>query len=255
MRSTGKVAKDADAWEPRNDPDGLYSSGIPDFDKLLGGGFRRGSLALYSADETVGLEDLDLMLFPTYLNFLYRSRGILAVLPSRDSPHGFRGRLTRYATRRRFDTRVRVIDYVGEDHGLSYVANLANAESEPLAKKAALAKVVQAEKVVQGGRQRPFLELNAFEVFDTLMGSERALKAFYYGIKRTRAMGNLAVGVLGPGVGCASGVRRMADAEFSLHREEVGLVIRGIRPSFPNFVVTPDPVAGAPHVAFVPRPN
>ena len=255
MRSAGKVGKEPGAWEPRKDPEGRYSSGIPDFDTLLGGGFRRGSVALFSTDESVGLEDLDLLLFPTYLNFLYQSRGILAVLPSRDSPHEFRARLTRFATRRRFDTRVRVIDYVGEDHGLSYVVNLANEGAEPLAKKAAVAKVVHAEKIVQGGRKHPFLELHAFEVFDTLMGSEKALKMFYYGIKRARAMGNLVVGLLGPGVGCAPGVRRMADAEFSLHREDLGLIVRGLRPAFPSFVVTADSVPGAPHVAFVPRPN
>jgi hypothetical protein len=255
MRSAGKAANDDAGWAPRDDPEGLFSSGIADFDKLLGGGFRRGSLALFSMDETVGLEELDLLLFPTYLNFLYQSRGILAVLPSRDSPHEFRARLTRYATRRRFDSRVRVIDYIGEDHGLSYVVNLATAEAEPLPRKAKVSKVIQAEKVVQGGRKRPFLELHAFEVFDTLMGSEKALKMFYYGVKRARAMGNLVAGLLGPGVGSAAGVRRMADAEFSLHRDEVGLVVRGVRPSFPTVVVTPDRVSGAPHVAFVPRPN
>ncbi len=119
MRGSGKGAKKTGEWTPVADPDGHYSSGIPDFDRLLGGGFRKGSLALFVMDESVGLEDLDLLLFPTYLNFLYQSRGILAVLPSRDSPHDFRGRFTHFATRRRFDTRVRVIDYIGEDHGLS----------------------------------------------------------------------------------------------------------------------------------------
>jgi len=241
-------------WTPVTDPDGRFSSGIPDFDRLLGGGFKRGSLALFTMDESVGLEDLDLLLFPTYLNFLYQSRGILAVLPSRDSPHDFRARLTRYATRRRFDTRVRVVDYIGEDHGLSYVVNLADAEANPLQKKAAIAKMVSAERQVQGNRKHPFIELHAFEVFDMLMGPEKALKMWYYGVKRARHMRNLVVGLMGPGLGSAAGVRRMADAEFALHRDEVGLIVRGVRPSFSSFVVTEDAGAGRPHVAFVPRP-
>jgi hypothetical protein len=237
------------------DPDGRYSSGIADLDRLLDGGFPRGSLALLSLDETVGLEDLDLLLFPTYLNFLYRSRGIMAVLPSRDSPHSFRARLTRYATRRRFDTRVRVMDYVGEDRGLSYVVSLADAEANPIRKKAAIAKVVAGERAVQGGRKNPFLELHAFEVFDTLMGTEKALKMFYYGIKRARMQGNLAVGILGAGLGCAAGVRRMADTELALHRDDFGLIVRGVRPEFPGYVVTEHPSLGPPHAAFVPRPS
>jgi len=255
MCPAARTTKTSAGWNPASDPDGRYSSGIADFDRLLDGGFPRGSLALFELDETVGLEDLDLLLFPTYLNFLYRSRGLMAILPARDSPHGFRARLTRYATRRRFDTRVRVMDYVGEDLGLSYVVNLTDAEQNPIKKRAAIAKVVAAEKTVQGGRKNSILELTAFEVFDTLMGSEKALKMFYYGVKRARMMGNLAVGILGPGLGCAAGVRRMADTEFALHHDDVGLIVRGVRPAFPGFVVTEEAARGRPHVAFVPRPT
>jgi len=262
MRETGPNGGEGSEWSPLSDPEGRFSSGIPDFDRILGGGFARGSMALFAIDETVGLDDLDLLLFPACLNFLYQSRGILAVLPSRDMPHAFRARLTRYATRRRFDSRVRIIDYVGEDEGPPYVVNVRNTQDDlrPRASKqkerqAAIAKVEAAERAVQGGRRNPFMELHAFEVFDTLLGTEKALRMFFHGIKRIRSIGNLGLGILAPGLGCASGVRRMADSEFSLHRDEVGLVIRGVRPAFPACVVTEDPQAGAPHVAFVPRPG
>ena len=250
-RSSGKRA--GVGWTPVSDPEGLYSSGIPDLDRLIGGGFRRGSEALFSIDETVGLEDLDLVFFPIFLNFLYQSRGVIAVLPARDAPHGFRARLTKYATRRRFDTRVRVIDYVGEDLGLSYVVNLAK-DGDPIPRERAVKLMVNAEKQVQGGHKRPFIEYTAFEVFDTLLGSEKALKMTYYGIKRVRNIGNLGIGLLRPGLGLAPGIRSAADTEFALHRDEVGLIIRGVRPTFPNFVVTEDSTRGRPYVSFVPRP-
>ena len=249
-------------WKPIPDPDGRYSSGIPDFDRLLGGGFAHGSMALYEMDETLGQEDLDLLLFPTVLNLLYHSRGVLAVLPSRDSPHEFRSRLSPFVTRRRFDNRVRVIDYVGEDEGPAYVVNLnAVGMSAPGVSKSekqrqlAASKMENAERAAQGHRKKSFLELMTFEVADTLMGSETAAKMFFYGVKRARSVGNLVIGLLGPGVGCEDAVRRMADTRFALHRDEVGLVIRGIRPSFPSHVVTRDLVAGPPHVDFVPRPS
>jgi len=260
MRASAKTSPRTDGWKPLPDPEGRYSTGIADFDRLLGGGFRRGSFALYTMDETVGLEDLDLLLFPTYLNILYHSRGIIGVLPSRDSPHDFRARMTRYVTRRRFDSRVRIVDYVGEDEGPPYVVNLASRgtvidTTSPTARKKAIAKMEEAERVVQGGRKKTFLETTAFEVFETLLGVDRALKMFFYGVKRTRAIGNLGIGLLGSGLGCAAGVRRLTDTEFELHRDEVGLIIRGVRPAFSGCVVTPDLQAGPPHVAFVPRPN
>jgi hypothetical protein len=253
MRERAKVAPKADGWNPIPDPDGRFSTGIADFDRLLGGGFRRGHFALFSLDETVGTEDLDLILFPTFLNVLYHSRGIIAMLPSRDSPGDFRARLTRFVTRRRFDSRVRVTDYIGEDEGAPYVVNMNI--TGPKARALATAKMVAAEKAVRGTRNKPFLELTAFEVFDTLLGSEAATKLFFRGIKRVRMLGNLGIGLLGPGLGCAAGVRRMVHTEFELHRNEVGLVIRGVRPSFPSYVVTADLHAGAPHVAFVPPPT
>lgn len=241
-------------WTPVNDIDGRYSSGIPDLDRLIGGGFRRGSETVFSIDETVGLEDLDLILFPVFLNFLYQSRGLLAVLPARDAPHAFRGRLTKYATRRRFDTRVRVVDYVGEDHGLSYVVNLAE-DGNPMSRASATKLMVNAERQVQGGHRKPFLEYTAFEVFDTLLGSEKALRTTYYGIKRVRTVGNLGIGILRPGLGLSSGIRSAADTELALHRDEVGLTVRGVRPRFPSHLAVPDPTRGLPHVAFVPRPG
>jgi GvpD gas vesicle protein len=262
MPKDANTAQGANGWEPIPDPVGRYSTGIPDFDRLLGGGFQRGSTALFRMDETVGTADLDLILFPAFLNFLHQSRGIVAVLPSRDSPHDYRARLTRYVTRRRFDSRVRICDYVGEDEGAPYVVNLHSRawgpkglSRTPKDKERALAKMVEAEKAVKGKGKKTFLELTAFEVFDTLIGSEDATRAFYYGFKRTRQLGNLGIGILSPGVGCAAGVCSMSDAEFELHRGDVGLIVRGVRPSFSSYVVTGDVQAGPPHVAFVPQPS
>jgi hypothetical protein len=252
---------DLNGWIPIDDPEGRYSTGIGELDRLLGSGFQRGSLALITMDEPVGLEDLDLLLFPTFLNKLYQSRGMIAMLPSRDSPRAFRTRLTRYVTRRRFDRRVRVVDYVGEDEGHPYVVNLnIGGDSVPpaaqrKARTRATAMKVEAERGIRGERRKPFIELTAFEVFESLLGTEKALQLFFQGIKRARQMQHLAIGLLGPGLSCAAAVRRMADTEFALHREEVGLIIRGIRPTFPGHVVIRDPRAGAPHVAFVPQPT
>ena len=213
-----------------------------------------------NTDETVELEDLDALLFPTILNMLYHSRGMITVLPSRDSPTGFRERLTRYVTRRRFDTRVRIVDYVGEAERAPYVVHLNVKGSRPDSGRTAkdtareVAKMEAAEKAIQGRRRKAYLELSAFEIMDTLVGSQTTSGMALYGIKRARAVGNLVIGLLGPGVGAADAIRRMADTEFRLQRDEVGLTIRGLRPGFPAHVVTFDESAGPPHVAFVPRP-
>lgn len=261
MRAPTRIKSHASEWKPRPDPDGRYSTGIADFDRLLDGGFPRGSVVLLGYDETVTTEDLDLLLFPSILNMLYHSRGMISILPSRDSPHSFRARLTRFATRRRFDSRVRIVDYVGEDEGLSYVVSIHNKAMEPDAlpaekeKKAAIAKMVAAEKAAAGSRSKPFLELFSLEVMETLMGPDQAAKMFFHGAKRSRHLGNLLLVPMAPGLASAVAARRLADSEVQLHHDEVGLIIRGVRPPFPGHVVTLDNAAGPPHVAFVPRPS
>lgn len=249
-------------WTPLPDAEDRYSSGIADLDRLLGGGYPKGSFALLRVDDTVGTEDLDLVLFPTYLNFLYHSRGLIAVLPSRDSPRKFRARLTQFVTVRRFDSRVRIVDYVGEDDGPPYVVTLSSlrpgigpAPSKAKQKRSDYARMDDAERAAQGTRRKSFLELNAFEVIDTLVGSEHAMKMIFWGVKRARHVHNLVIGILGPGLGCEAGVRRLADLELDLHRNEVGLVLRGNRPSFRAHVVSPNPAGDPPQVSFVPEPK
>jgi len=260
MRMPTKRSRMATGWNPIKDPEGHFSTGIADLDRLLGGGLKRGSFALLSLDDTVQTEDLDLVLFPTVLNMLYHSRGVVAVLPSRDSPRGFRERITRYVTRRRFDARVRIIDYAGEADSAPYVVHLydqdwsTGSSGRSAAAKREMAKMVAAERAVQGGRKKPYLELMAFEIPNIKFGSEVATRMAFAGVKRAREVGNLVVGIVGPGVGSGDAIRQMADTEFRLHRDEVGLSVRGLHPSFQTHLATVSEHGGAPYVAFVPHP-
>ncbi|HEV2165467.1 MAG TPA: gas vesicle protein GvpD basic region 2 domain-containing protein [Thermoplasmata archaeon] len=249
-------------WNVVPDPADHYSSGIADLDRLLGGGYRRGSLALLSHDGTVEPGDLELLTTPTLLNFLYQSRGVLSVLPARLSPHEFRSHLIRWVSRRRFDSRVRIVSYIGEDLEAPYVVDLrASAHSksgQAPAKvvrqrtKRDMERMVQAEKAVRGARGRMFLEMLAFEIAEMVVGTETATRMFFHGIKRVHAVGNLCLGILRPGLGCADSVRALAEVELALHRDREGLTIRGIRPSFPVVRVRADPQHGAPRVSLVP---
>jgi GvpD gas vesicle protein len=247
------------AWSPIPDPADRFSSGIRDLDRLLGGGFARGSMALFHTDATTEIADHELLFTPLLLNFLHQSNGIMAVLPARQSPRQFRARLLPWVGRRRFDGRVRVIDYVGEDRDAPYVVNLQPKLGVERTSKAGIAhrqKSIEmmraAELAVRGARSRMFVELVAFEIMEMLMGPQDAARMFFHGIKTTRTRGNLCLGILRPGLGCADAVRGMADVELALHHDELGLTVRGIRPTFPSHLAVVDLARGAPHVAFLP---
>jgi hypothetical protein len=248
-----------DAWTPIPDPTDRFSSGIPELDRLLKGGFPRGSMALFQLDDTVETADWKLLFTPTLLNFLYQSNGVLAVLPSRESPQRFRAHLTRWASRRLFDTRVRIIDYVGEVDPAPYVVPMRitggpkGPGTVPRSKlRKEMARMNAAERAVRGARSRMFLEMVAFEMGEMLVGPELATRMFLFGIKRTRSVGNLCLGLLRPGLGCSDAVRGMADVELALHRNGSGLRLRGIRPAFPEQRVEIDPRRGAPFLSLTP---
>lgn len=236
------------AWLPLANPTGRYSSGISDLDRLLGGGFAQGSFALFELDDLATTEELDLLFAPLWLNFLHHSRGIIAVLPARDSPQAFRGRMLRYTTRRRFDSRVRVIDYVGEGDAEPYVVSLVPLKEAERAMK----KMAAAERAAQGARGRSFLEFNAFETIETVAGPETASRMVLFGVKRARQVRNLVVGLIRPGLALRDAVRSMADCEIEVSHHAGALVLRGIRPSFPPHRVVPDPERGPPSAVLRP---
>ncbi len=245
-------------WDVVPDTDGRFSTGTRDFDRILDGGFRRGSFALFNVDSNIGPPELNLLLAPTWLNFLHQSRGLLAVLPARDSPAEFRRYALQFTTRRLFDSRVRIVDYIGEADPAPYVVPLreANRAKAPAKdRQVAMGRMADAEKAVAGARGRPFLEMNALEVMDTLVGPETASRMLFHGIKRTRAVGNLGVAIARPGLGCVETARGLVDYEFQLTRSSLGLEIRGRRPEFPPHLVVPDRRHGPPRLEFVPPPG
>jgi hypothetical protein len=245
------------SWTPTPDTSERFSTGIPDFDRLLGGGYPRGAMTLFEVDHSVGPSEWTRLLAPALLNFLYQSRGVIAVLPSRQSPHEFRDDLTKWVSRRRFDTRVRVVVYTGEDDDLPYVVSLRDPPESKKVSKAKLRsrhmqKMVVAEVAAKGVRTKPIVELMSFEIPDMMFGSSVASRMFLLGTKRVRIVGNLMLGILRPGVGCADVVRGMADATVALGTNEHGVTVRGIRPAFPTHLAVVDPRRGPPHVSFVP---
>jgi hypothetical protein len=244
-------------WTAFDDPEGKFSSGIPDLDRLMDGGFRRGSFALFTTDATVAIDDLRLLFTPTWLNFLHHSRGMIAVLPAQESPGAFRAALLAHTSRRLFDSRVRVVDYVGEGDDAPYVValgSMGNLVDKPTKRKAAMAKMAAAEKAAQGARRRQFMEFVALEIMETLVGGEKAATMYLHGVKRTRAVGNLGIAVARPGLRCLDAARSMMDFELGLRRTDVGLEITGVRPRFSSHVVVADPARGSPYVALVPTP-
>ncbi len=234
-------------WKPIADPDRFYSSGIPDFDALLGGGFRRGSFNAFEVDVNVGIDDYYMLFTPTLLNFLTQSRGIIAVLAAGESHEKLRETLVRHTPPNVFDTRVRIADYTANETEQSYIVPMAR-----FGRDEAMRAMVTAEKAARGPEQKPFLEYTAFDTLESLMGDQVAIRMYFHGVQRTKLVGNLGIGLLKPGLLVSSEILNMMDTYFRIINIDNAPCIYGIRPRTTIYSISYDPEKGAPHARLTP---
>jgi KaiC/GvpD/RAD55 family RecA-like ATPase len=235
------------AWKPIPDPERYYSTGIPDFDQLLGGGFRRGSVNAFEVDVNVGIDDYYMLFTPTFLNFLAQGRGIIAVLAAGESPEKLRETLVRHVPPNQFDTRVRIPDYTANETEDPYILPMAR-----FGRDEAMRAMVTAEKAVAGPDRKPFIEYTAFDTFESLMGDQVAIRMYFQGLSRTKHVGNLGIGLLKPGLLVSSEILNMVDTYFRIINIDNAPCIYGIRPRTTIYAISVDPEKGAPHATLTP---
>ncbi|MFI5415271.1 MAG: hypothetical protein ACHQ16_06380, partial [Candidatus Lutacidiplasmatales archaeon] len=214
---------------------------------LLGGGFKRGSFNAFEVDVNVGIDDYYMLFTPTFLNFLTQSRGIIAVLAAGESHEKLRETLVRHTPPNIFDTRVRIADYTANETEESYIVPMAR-----YGRDEAMRAMVTAEKAARGPEQKPFLEYTAFDTLESLMGDQVAIRMYFHGVRRTKLVGNLGIGLLKPGLLVSSEILNMMDTYFRIINIDNAPCIYGIRPRTTIYAISPDPEKGAPHAKLTP---
>jgi len=68
-------------WQPTPDSPSMFSTGIPELDDLVGGGFPKGSAALLEVDSAVASEQYFPLIISTAANFLAKGRPVVLTLP------------------------------------------------------------------------------------------------------------------------------------------------------------------------------
>jgi KaiC/GvpD/RAD55 family RecA-like ATPase len=237
----------AASWPATSDPDRFYSTGIPDFDALLGGGLRRGSFNAFEVDVNVGVDDYYMLFTPTFLNFLGQGRGMIAVLAAGESPEKLREALVKYVPPHHFDTRVRIPDYTISETEEPYILPMAR-----FGREEAMRAMVTAEKAAAGPDRKPFIEYMAFDTFESLMGDQVAIRMYFSGVSRTKHVGNLGIGLLKPGLLVSSEILNMMDTYFRIINIDNAPCIYGIRPRTTIYAISPDPEKGSPHAVLTP---
>lgn len=236
-----------EAWHPVGDSDRHYSTGIPDFDQLLGGGYRRGSFNAFEIDVNVGIDDYYMLFLPTFLNFLTQSRGMIAILAAGESHDKLRDSITKSSPPHLFDTRVRIADYTATETEQSYIVPMAR-----FGRDEAMRAMVTAEKAARGPEQKPILEYTAFDTLESLMGDQAAIRMYFHGVQRAKLVGNLGIGLLKPGLLMSSEILNMMDTYFRIINIDNAPCVYGIRPRTRIYAISRDGEKGPPHTRLTP---
>jgi GvpD gas vesicle protein len=206
---------------------GYFSSGIADLDALLGGGYGPGRVVAVVGDDTVRGEDFFLLGLPPVLNFLALRRGAIVVPPAGVPADQVRTRAIQYISSSTFDARARVIDYTAVQASGTWMVPMGRYGRDD-----AMRAMVAAERAVAGNPRSPFVELMALDTMEGIVGAETAVRMFFNGIQRTKAVGNLGLVWVRSTSAGRDAITGMADDYFALSREGERVVLRGIRPAF-----------------------
>ncbi len=238
--------KDISAWKAVDDPDGMYSTGTPDLDALLGGGFRVGSYNVFEIDENLSVEEYDSIARPIILNFISHHRGIMATLTGGTHPEMVRKDSVRFVPEDDFDRYVRIMDYFSASSDRRFVLPLARGKDE------AVKAVKDAYRELIGADRRPIMEYTGFDTIEYLRGDTIAIKELLSAVSNIKNSKNLGIGVIKPGLKLTQEIMNMADNYFRILDIERTPCIYGIKPKTGIYAIVEDEVKGVPHVRLVP---
>ena len=98
-------------WKPIPDSGDLLSTGSPDVDRAIGGGFPRGAYVLLEVESDVAFEEFRVLSDGICLNFISQGRGVIVSATSGQARDGLGKAFALYLPGESVDQYLRVVDY------------------------------------------------------------------------------------------------------------------------------------------------
>ena len=231
-------------FKPRPDSEERFSTGSPDLDEVLGGGYPRSSFVLIEIDRGITIPQYHSIVVPTVWNFLAQGRGVFMIpsageeqitIKRRVLEGGFTAdelnNLLRVCIRHYPELRPEpyIVSFKGEDVGEDY------------------GKLTSAIAEVRRRTRRPLLHVVGVDSLIDVYGEREILLHLRLAATIGKVMGDLIVVLLRPGYPRAAEVLSgAADVHLRITREHGVVLVYGVKPMTNVYALEMDTSEGYP---------
>ncbi len=224
----------------------IFSTGIKDLDKLLGGGYKKGSYNIIEVEDNVTSSEYLAILRAIILNFIAHDQGVISVLSGGNHPEAIRNDFTRFIDKEQFDKYMRITDYFSAESNKPYILPLGVARDDALK---ILSKTI---KELRGQTNKPILNFTGLDTLEYLRGESIAIKELLTGVGSIKISNDLGLGLIKPGLKLTQSIRNMADTYLKIIDIERCACIYGVKPQTPIYAIIPDESMKIPGIKLTP---
>jgi len=235
-------------WMCLPDTDTHFSSGLVDLDRILGGGYKRGSYNILDVDDNISSFEYFLLTRPILLNFLNQKYGVVMLPPAGEHPESIRSDLMSYIDDDVLSEYLYFLDYFSVSTNKPYIIPMGGSGKKDGMQQRALEVI----KHLRGREKKPYIDFVGLDTMEYLMGESITLKQLLTGVSKAKVTKTLGIGLAKPGLKIGQGIRNMADVYLRLVKINSIPCFYGIKPQTGIYAMMPDPEHGYPNLKLIP---
>ncbi len=234
-------------WIPIDDTETHFSTGTTDLDRILAGGFKRGSYNILDVDDNILSSEYLLLLRPVLLNFLQHDQGVLMVTPAGEHPESIRSDLMNYVDLDRVSEKLYFLDYFASSSAKEYIIPMGASRKDGIQQKG-----MEVYQKLSGREKKPYLDFVGLDTMEYLIGESLTLRHLLTGVSKTKVTKTLGIGIAKPGLKIGQGIRNMSDVYLRMMRINSIPCFFGVKPETTIYAILPSEDHGFPNLDLIP---
>ncbi|MDA4113545.1 MAG: AAA family ATPase [Thaumarchaeota archaeon] len=245
-------------WKPIPDSGDRVSTGASDLDAIIGGGFPKGAYVVLEPSTDVMVNEMRLFTRGVTMNFINQRRGVIIWPTAGVNARELKKFLVRFTTDELFDSYTRIAEQQERTDARQgslppYVIPMTRARGTDKETEAIITANSDAfydaykELKAKTGNQ-PVLRSMGYDSLESSYARfpDKLLNELGQSIMRTRAAGNVTLGIAKPSLAMLSKLLSMVDWHIRLTKKNGLLMLQGIKPSTSLYGVDCDNSLGYP---------